>query len=219
MRTTLTRTGPLALDLLGGDPDATAILTPTASVDYAGLAERIADRCAELGTARRLVFLAGSNTLETVVTYLAALAGGHPVLLQPTDAGGSAGLEGLIARYRPDVVVHADADGAAPDIEELAAGSRHAFHPELALLASTSGSTGSPKLVRLSRANVLGNARSIAEGSRSNSAGSAISSSPCRLVNSASIASGKALAADGNSAIRRFCSRIVFSWVTALAAR
>lgn len=163
MRTTLTRTGPHALDLLGGDPGAPAIVTSAASVDYAELAERVADRRAELGTDRRLVFLAGSNTLETVVTYLAALAGGHPMLLQPADAAGAAGLDGLVARYRPDVVVRADADGAPPDIEELRAGSRHAFHPELALLASTSGSTGSPKLVRLSRANVLGNARSIAE--------------------------------------------------------
>lgn len=163
MRTTLTRTGPHALDLLGGDLGAPAIVTSAASVDYAELAERVADRRAELGTDRRLVFLAGSNTLETVVTYLAALAGGHPMLLQPADAAGAAGLDGLVARYRPDVVVRADADGAPPDIEELRAGSRHAFHPELALLASTSGSTGSPKLVRLSRANVLGNARSIAE--------------------------------------------------------
>jgi acyl-CoA synthetase (AMP-forming)/AMP-acid ligase II len=163
MRTTLTRPGPRALDLLGGDADAPAIVTSAASVDYAELAERIAARRAELGTDRRLVLLAGSNTIETVVTYLAALAGGHPVLLQPGDAGGATGLDGLIARYRPDVVVRAEADGAAPEIEELAAGSRHAFHPELALLASTSGSTGSPKLVRLSRANVLSNASSIAE--------------------------------------------------------
>ncbi|HVV83915.1 MAG TPA: AMP-binding protein, partial [Kofleriaceae bacterium] len=37
------------------------------------------------------------------------------------------------------------------------------MHPDLGLLLSTSGSTGSPKLVRLSRAAVIANARSIAE--------------------------------------------------------
>lgn len=163
MRTTMTRTEPVALDLLGDDPGAPAIVTPAASVDYAELAERVADRRAELGTGRRLVFLSGSNTLETVVTYLAALAGGHPVLLQAGGADGAAASDAMIDRYRPDVVVQAGADDGAPDIERLSAGSRHAFHPELALLASTSGSTGSPKLVRLSRANVLGNARSIAD--------------------------------------------------------
>ncbi|HEU4466727.1 MAG TPA: AMP-binding protein, partial [Agromyces sp.] len=163
MRTTLTRTEPAALDLLGGEPWAPAIVMSGASVDYAELAERVADRRADLGTGRRLVFLAGSNTLETVVTYLAALAGGHPVLLQASGADGAAGLDAMVDRYRPDVVVQAAAGGGAPVVEQRTEGSRHAFHPELALLASTSGSTGSPKLVRLSRQNVLSNARSIAE--------------------------------------------------------
>src|SRR5699024_2236692 len=39
---------------------------------------------------------------------------------------------------------------------------QHLLHPDLALLLSTSGSTGSPKLVRLSRANVVSNALAIA---------------------------------------------------------
>ncbi|MFE5672377.1 AMP-binding protein [Agromyces sp. NPDC056523] len=163
MRTTLTRTEPAVLDLLGGEAAAPAILTRDASIDYAELAERVADRRAALGTGRRLVFLAGSNTIETVVTYLAALAGGHPVLLQASGADGAPGLEGLIDRYRPDVIATAGPDGADVELDHRGAGSRHTFHPELALLASTSGSTGSPKLVRLSRANVLSNARSIAD--------------------------------------------------------
>ncbi len=162
----LTRTEPAALDLLGGDPAAPALLTHDRSIDYAELRERVADRRAALGAGRRLVFLAGSNTIETVVTYLAALAGGHPVLLQAGGADGAtgaSGMEALIDRYRPDVIVTAGPDGATPDIDDRAVGSTHAFHPDLALLASTSGSTGSPKLVRLSRANVLSNARSIAD--------------------------------------------------------
>ncbi|GGI47606.1 acyl-coenzyme A synthetase/AMP-(fatty) acid ligase [Agromyces flavus] len=163
MRTTLTRTEPAVLDLLGGDSSAAAIVTGDVTVDYGELAERVADRRAALGTGRRLVFLTGSNTVETVVTYLAALAGGHPVLLQAGGADGAPGLDGLIDRYRPDVIVTAGPDGADAEVDDRGAGSRHAFHPELALLASTSGSTGSPKLVRLSRANVLSNARSIAD--------------------------------------------------------
>ncbi len=42
-------------------------------------------------------------------------------------------------------------------------GSAHRLHPDLALLMSTSGSTGSPKLVRLSRCNLVANAKAIAE--------------------------------------------------------
>src|SRR4029453_16211375 len=50
--------------------------------------------------------------------------------------------------------------------------------PDLALLLSTSGSTGSPKLVRLSRANLLANARSIAESLDLRSTDVAITSLP-----------------------------------------
>ena len=76
-----------------------------------------------------------------MVAYLAALAGGHPVLvLAEGDLDRHAH---LVATYRP--------------------GTTAGLHPDLALLLSTSGSTGSPKLVRLSRGNVLANARSIAD--------------------------------------------------------
>ena len=37
------------------------------------------------------------------------------------------------------------------------------LHPELCLLSSTSGSTGSPKLVKLSHTNVLSNAKAISQ--------------------------------------------------------
>ncbi len=40
---------------------------------------------------------------------------------------------------------------------------RHVLHPDLALLLSTSGSTGSPKLVRLSHQNLRANAEAIAD--------------------------------------------------------
>ncbi|WP_341273524.1 AMP-binding protein [Microterricola gilva] len=48
-------------------------------------------------------------------------------------------------------------------LHEIRVGSAHEFDPELALLVSTSGSTGSPKLVRLSRENLASNAVAIAE--------------------------------------------------------
>ncbi|WP_353813232.1 AMP-binding protein [Agromyces sp. SYSU T00266] len=159
MPTLLTRTEP-ALDLLGGDPGAPALVTPTTRIDYAELHDRIDDRRSALGDGRRLVFLSGGNTVEAVVTYLAALAAGHPVLLLPAGIEGGA-LDALVSRYAPDVVVRADERGF--ELTDASGGAPHAFHPELALLASTSGSTGSPKLVRLSRTNVTANARSIAD--------------------------------------------------------
>lgn len=52
---------------------------------------------------------------------------------------------------------------AMPSEKELAAGARPRLHPDLALLLTTSGSTGSPKLVRQSRENVAVNAAAIVD--------------------------------------------------------
>ena len=141
--------------LLGGRPGDDALLCGPVAVTYGDLAARVEARAAELGPTRRLVLLEAGNDVESVVTYLAALAGGHPVLVTaPDDTDRHAD---LVDRYRPDVV---QASGAPP--REVRAGTRHHLHPDLAVLLSTSGSTGSPKLVRLSLANVVANASSIA---------------------------------------------------------
>lgn len=124
-------------------------------VTYRELAARVGSARQLLGTARRLVLVEATHTVETVTTYLAALAGGHPVLLVPPgDADRTAAMS---ARYDPDAV-HLAGDELRP----LRARSAHRLHPDLALLLSTSGSTGSPKLVRLSHHNLESNAAAIA---------------------------------------------------------
>ena len=52
---------------------------------YRELAERVAATADRLGPERRLVLLAGANTVDALVVHLAALAAGHPVLLVPGD--------------------------------------------------------------------------------------------------------------------------------------
>jgi acyl-CoA synthetase (AMP-forming)/AMP-acid ligase II len=136
--------------------DRPALLTQDGTLTYADLAARVAARAEVLGSTRRLVLLAGANEVEPIVTYLAALAGGHPVILVPGDNPGN--LAAVQAAYDPDVV--AGPDGS---LVERRTGTAHDLHPDLALLLSTSGSTGSPKLVRLSAENVTANAASIAD--------------------------------------------------------
>jgi acyl-CoA synthetase (AMP-forming)/AMP-acid ligase II len=134
---------------------SSALITRDSSLSYADLAERVLDRSEQLGPQRRLIMLGCTNDVETVVTYLAALDGGHAVLL--TEGKGSDSRRDNLSRlYQPDVI----ADGS--QIEERRDGTRHTLHPDLALLMSTSGSTGSPKLVRLSYENIRANAASIA---------------------------------------------------------
>ena len=137
-----------SLARFGGAP---ALVTPRTSVSYPELAGMVRERKAELGSTRRLVLLECHNDVHTVVSYLAALEGRHPVLLTGPDCR----RDDLVATYRPDVV----ARGPLIDVLDP---SGHDLHPELALLLSTSGSTGSPKLVRLSRDNIRSNAKSIA---------------------------------------------------------
>ncbi len=140
--------GPLGS--LAGFGDAPAVLSGDTCLTYAELSRLVDARAAVLGATRRLVLLECRNDVETVVTYLAALQGRHPVLLVGEDCP----REDLVASYRPQVVArgsHLDLlDHPGPEL-----------HPDLAVLLSTSGSTGSPKLVRLSRHNLRSNAESI----------------------------------------------------------
>ncbi len=142
---------PRVLDLRAHG-DRPAILTDAEQLTYAELADRVDDAADTLGATRRLVLVEGSNTLESLTTYLAALTHGHVVLLAPPGEPARR----LIEKWDPDVV-------AGPNgFRERHPGTTHELHPDLALLLSTSGSTGSPKLVRLSEQNLRANAESIA---------------------------------------------------------
>ncbi|QZH64400.1 AMP-binding protein [Mycolicibacterium farcinogenes] len=133
--------------------DRIAVVTETRQVSYAALADLVSEAAAALGPERRLVLLEARNDLPTLVHYLGALAAGHVSL--PVPAGGDH--RTIRQTYSPDTVV--DAAG----IHHVRARSTHRMHDDLALLMSTSGSTGSPKLVRLSHTNLASNAAAIAE--------------------------------------------------------
>ncbi|KUM32514.1 AMP-binding protein [Arthrobacter sp. EPSL27] len=139
--------------------DRTAVCVDGQAVSYSELADRVDAAARSLGTVRRLVALEADNSLPSLVVYLAALSAGHPLLILPTGGGRAA--ESLVAAYDPDVLARVEGGDAV--LEERREGTRHALHPELALLVSTSGSTGSPKLVRLSGDAVQANAAAIAE--------------------------------------------------------
>ncbi|MDY6995756.1 MAG: AMP-binding protein [Actinomycetota bacterium] len=138
---------------LSGHGDRLAVVTRTERLSYRELAARVDAAAQSLGGARRLVLLETGNDLDTLVSYLAALAAGHVVL--PVAAGGRH--TAIIDTYDPDIVI----DGAG--VHERRAAGTGRLHPDLVLLLSTSGSTGSPKLVRLSATNLVANAAAIAE--------------------------------------------------------
>lgn len=143
---------PALLDATAPGPDGLPGV-----VTYADLAARVAAAADALGAVRRLVLVEAVNSVDCLVTYLAALAGRHPVLL----AAGDAARQRLVDRYDPDVVAR-PADDGGWSVEERRPGTAHDLHPDLALLLGTSGSAGSPKLVRLGAAAVDANAAAVA---------------------------------------------------------
>ncbi len=139
------------VECLASRGDHLAVTTATERLSYAALAGRVATVADRLGTRRRLVSIEARNDIPTLVAYLGAMAGRHVVMPVLADRDHSA----INEVYRPDVVV---TDGV---IREQAGAVGHRLHPELTVLLSTSGSTGSPKLVRLSERNLLSNADAI----------------------------------------------------------
>lgn len=150
------RTQPFPRDLLGGRDADIALLTDAGALDYSEVRARVHEVATAIGAGRRLVLVAGENRLDAVIGYLAALCAGHVVILAAPQQ-----MDGLIERYRPDTVLVGGDSGV--DVRTLHAHPAHRLHPDLSLLLSTSGSTGSPKLVRLSWGSVRSNALSIGE--------------------------------------------------------
>lgn len=139
--------------------DSPAVVHDGGTVTYAELDALVRERARLLGTTRRLVLVEGGNELTPLVTYLAALSGGHPVLLVPSRAAAGAQWDRLVAAYDPDVLC---TSASGWELHQVRRGTRHDLHPDLALLLGTSGSTGTPKLVRLSQDNIRANAEAIA---------------------------------------------------------
>ncbi len=168
MRTTVSPT--ITDELLGrGRPDHTALIDGDHAISGLDLVDRVASRRRELDLApRSIVVLSGDTSLEWVSTYLALLDAGHVPLLAGDHA------EHLAAAWAA-ATVHADRTRCDVSTRRAV---QHEVHPDLALLLSTSGSTGSPKLVRISRRNLLANASAIVDYLGLNETDRAITSLP-----------------------------------------
>jgi acyl-CoA synthetase (AMP-forming)/AMP-acid ligase II len=162
--------------LAGGDPAAPALVDPEGgTVAYGRLAQWTDPWARALATpAKALVVCFAGRTPATVRCWLAAMRLGHAVAM--LDAGmPAAARDRFLAAYEPDLIAWcAEGSPAPPPGYRAGAGVPGGSlwhravpgavepHPDLALVLSTSGTTGNPKTVRLSYANVAANARGIA---------------------------------------------------------
>jgi long-chain acyl-CoA synthetase len=119
-----------------------------------------------------LVFLFTTNSHRCIISYLGILKSGNSVLLLDEKLNNEIRND-LITKYSPEFIL--TSNEISPEGYNLIfkLDSLHFFkkvdftatkiQTELAVLLSTSGTTGSPKLVRLSYKNIQVNAESIAE--------------------------------------------------------
>lgn len=130
------------------------------TLSYAALA-RAADATFDLPRGSP-VLLALDNDLASMIAYLGALRRGVPMIV--TAAGHTPAdrerTDRLVAAFRP--AARWSAARGMELLDPAPRGSAPLAHPDLALLMSTSGSTGATKLVRLSARAVDANARAIA---------------------------------------------------------
>ncbi len=160
--------------------DAPALLVEGRAqiISYRALGKRVERTRGLLRTLPQpaLIFLFAGNSVAGVSAYLACLAERIPLGLGEPAA---ATRNRVIAAYLPTAVLVPEGETGLPEGYELAAAVPDGglalwrridqgpltvlAHPDLALLLSTSGSTGDAKCVRLSPANLAANARSIAD--------------------------------------------------------
>jgi acyl-CoA synthetase (AMP-forming)/AMP-acid ligase II len=147
--------GPAFVQRLRSHGDRPALSVGDGWLSYRDVADRVEETATRIGTGRCLVLVEAANELGSLVGYLAALHGGHVALL--ANHADAPQIAELIDRFDPDVVID-----TAGQVRDRRTGSRHRLHPDLALLLTTSGSTGTPRLVRLSSAALDANAAAIA---------------------------------------------------------
>jgi long-chain acyl-CoA synthetase len=154
--------------------DALALITEDEElISYRALAATSDRICREIKD-RSLVFCVCQNSYAALAGYLGFLrCQAVPILI--SDSLHDDLFHNLVQKYKPRYLWWPRQKGhhisnmhliySFQDYELLEADNpiKMSLHPELALLLTTSGSTGSPKLVRQSYKNIDSNARSIAE--------------------------------------------------------
>lgn len=144
-------------ELFSLDFSGTAVITDDGrSLSYVELRRAVEEWNPQIPR-RALVFLLVENNLESLIAYVACLNRGVVPLMLSAQID-SALLNRFVELYKPMYVIN-PSDGSGSFLNA----NSPQLYDDLALLITTSGSTGSPKLVRQSYKNIEANAQSIIE--------------------------------------------------------
>lgn len=195
--------------------DNIALVDGEQSISYRVLSELVNLKSEVLPAHRSLIFLQMKNDIESIVWYLACLKNDHPVLLIDSELCEDL-FQSLVNTYNPNGIIKANEF-------LLIHHEKHQLADDLAILLSTSGSTGSPKLVRLSKRNLVANAKSISKYLEVNSSEVAITSMPLHysyglsILNSHLLNGGKIVVTSTSLVSREFWHLINQFKVTSLS--
>ncbi len=150
--------------------DSTALLQDNGlKVSYAELAAKVERLREKLSGEKQLIFILCGANIQSIVAYLASLRTGQTAALINGELSAT-NLVALEQQYQPQWIFEPVNQHRTYEYKEDGYGLRRAqypcskgFHSELALLLSTSGTTGSPKMVKLTKKNLYANAASIVE--------------------------------------------------------
>lgn len=162
----------------------TALVTEDGELSYEQLILRSDELVKDIDP-RSLVFMKVENDLDSVAFYIGCIRNRIVPLMVNSDISEEI-WQRLLSIYKPEYVWAKrtgledgdDGDDTVPYVLSRINEASPALHDDLALLLSTSGSTGSPKLVRLSYENLHSNAKAISEYLSLTSADRAITTLP-----------------------------------------
>ena len=140
--------------------ERTALVEKEKHITYSELAARCEDFAKKLNPNKSLILLGVDNSIESVVAFYGALIANHAVMLADHDSDELR--KNLTTNFKPNYS-YFKSDSQWQLIEHETGVEHHNLHPDLALMLSTSGSTGSGKCVRLTQKNIEANADSICQ--------------------------------------------------------
>lgn len=118
-----------------------------------------------ISSSKELIVILCENTIDVLGAYVSALNSGHATMLLAKDMN-QALLTEILSSYQPKWIVGLESfEGYVVENKKMVRVKSidQKIHKDLAILLSTSGTTGSQKFVRLSYENLQSNAQSIIE--------------------------------------------------------
>lgn len=140
--------------------DGVAVITKSRTYKYSELLSFPFEH-----TTKQLILILCHSNFETISQYVTAMNSPHAVMLLESSIHPEL-LHSIITNYEPKWIVgleHCEGYRFNNNRLELEKEVNYEIHPDLALLLSTSGTTGSQKFVRLSYKNLHSNAKAIQE--------------------------------------------------------